>query len=404
MNNILRKYDKKLFVSIVIITVATYLALDYRGPSEIGLKSDTVFGLSCLRAKELIVQEYDKNGNLWATRGMNIYKLKSGENKFKRIAHIPTGLSLFWLRNFSILRKLTARPECVEVVVTEKGNICALSAGRIWVLPASGDTFNETIKLSHYGFGDQGIRNDGIIAINDSTVFFGEYFQNQDSTNVRIFKSYNNLSSWQVVSDFIPKSIRHIHAIQKDPYTEKLWLLTGDKDKESFIAWSDNEFKSFVKIGSGSQIWRACQLVFTEGKVYWGSDNSDVKLAGIYQWDRKTKEIEKLQKVDGAIMFGTRLPHGTIAFAVDREGLKNEIGNRTRLLIMTDNNKIATIDCGTRNHFYFNWWNKKFAMLRFQRNQDGPSLAITCLNQKEVPDGELIIISEESLQEAAKGL
>jgi hypothetical protein len=39
-------------------------------------------------------------------------------------------------------------------------------------------------------------------------------------------------------------------------------------------------------------------------------------------------------------------------------------------------------------------------MLRFQRDQGGSSLAITCLNQKEFPDGELLIISEDNLLKA----
>lgn len=132
-NNCLKK---KLLLSLLIIIVAAiiYLSIDYRGPAVIQLKHDTAFGFSCLRAKDLLVQEYDKNGNLWATRGMIVYKLKSGDNNFTRVAHVPTGFSIFWLRNFSIIRKLTIRPECVEMVAANNGDLCALSAGRIWLL------------------------------------------------------------------------------------------------------------------------------------------------------------------------------------------------------------------------------------------------------------------------------
>jgi len=398
------RYNKRLFLSVTIliaIVVAIYLTLDYQGPSEISLKPDTAFGFSCLRAKDLVVQEYDTSENLWATRGMIVYKLKKSDNKFIRIAHIPTGLTIFWLRNFSILRRLTLRPECVEMVVTNNGDICALSAGRIWLLPSSRKKFKETLQLSHYGYGDQGIRNDGIIDINDSTVFFGEYFRNPKREKVRIFKSINNMSSWQEVYEFKLGHIHHIHAIQKDPYTEKLWVLTGDKDEESMIAWSNNEFKSIVQIGHGSQLWRVCQLIFTKEAVYWGTDTGSDDIAGIYRWDKKTEEIEKLKKIDGCFFFGTRLANGTIVMSTDREGTMNELDNRTRLFILTKENKITSFDCGTWNHNKKGFW-FKFAQLRFQRNQGGPSLAITCLNQKELPDGELIIISEETLLAAAK--
>jgi hypothetical protein len=402
--HIRRINNKQLFLSvtiIIVIIVAIYLTLDYQGSSEISLKPDIAFGFSCLRAKDLVVQEYDKSGDLWATRGMIIYKLKRGDNKFNRIAHVPTGLSIFWLRNFSILRRLTVRPECVEMVATDNGDICALSAGRIWLLPWDGIKFKETLQLSHYGFGDQGIRNDGIVDINDSTVFFGEYFKNPNRDKIRIYKSKNKITSWQEAYEFKPGSIRHIHSIQKDPFTEKLWVSTGDLDEGSMIAWSNNEFKSIVQIGHGSQLWRTCQLIFTEEAVYWGTDTGSDDIAGIYRWDKKTAETEKLQKVDGIVFFGTKLAKGTIIMSTDREGAKNELDNRTRLLILTEDKKITSFDCGTWDHnkkgFLF-----KFAMLRFQRNQGGPSLAITCLNQKELPDGELIIISEETLLARAK--
>jgi hypothetical protein len=397
-------YRKQLLLAItilILLLVAVYLTIDYHGPSQISLKTDTIFGFSCLRAKDLVVQEYDKKGDLWATRGMIAYKLKKGDNKFSRVAHIPTGLSIFWLRNFSILRRLTLRPECVEMVVTDNEDICALSAGRIWHLLSGGKKFKETFKLSNYGFGNQGIRNDGIIDINDTIVFFGEYFKNLNRDNVRIFKSINNMSSWQEAYEFKARHIRHIHAIQKDPYTEKLWVLTGDEDEESMLAWSDDEFKSIVQIGHGSQLWRVCQLVFTEKEIYWGTDTYSDHEAGIYRLDKKTAELEKLKKLNGRIFFATKLANGTIVMSTDREGSEDELDKLTRLFIITEDNKITSFDCGTWNHNKKGFW-FKYAMLRFQRNQGGPSLAVTCLNQKELPDGELIIISEETLLAAAK--
>lgn len=403
MKNIFRNVKTKFGFTIAILAVvfAIYLIVDYRGPSEIRLYPDTAFGLYCLRAKDLIVQEYDKKGNLWATRGMIVYQQKSGDNKFIRIAHIPTGFSIFWLRNFSILRKLTIRPECVEMVATENRDICALSAGRILLLTHGERKFKQTMKLTHYGFGDQGVRNDGIIDINDSTIYFGEYFRNVNGNIVRIFRSLNNMRSWEVAYKFQPGQIRHIHAMQKDPYTDKIWVCTGDMDKQSLVAWSDDGFKSIIPIGQGSQLWRVCQLIFTEKAVYWGTDTEIEDIAGIYKMDKNTKEIEKLQKVDGAVFFGTRLTNGTIVMSTNRQGF-NEKDDKTRLFIIPKNNdEITTIECGTWKHNKPGFW-FKFAKLRFQRDQGGPSLVMSCLNQKEFPNGELIIISEDTLLKAVK--
>jgi len=44
-----------------------YLLFDYLGPGKIRLIPDKAFGMDCYRAGDLIVQEFDKSGNLWAT-------------------------------------------------------------------------------------------------------------------------------------------------------------------------------------------------------------------------------------------------------------------------------------------------------------------------------------------------
>jgi hypothetical protein len=390
-----RKYFRGFFYSISALLII-YLFQDYRGPEYIYLRPDTVFGLSCLRAKDLIVQDYDQMDNLWATRGLVIYQLKKGDSRFKKFAHVPTSLSVYWLRNFSFVRRCTLRPECTEIVPSTSGEICALSAGKMWYRPHGDKRFYKTLKLSHYGKGDQGVRNDGIVRTNDSTVFFGEYFRNKGRTRVRIFVSNNFGKTWKTAYEFPPNKIRHIHALQKDPFSDKMWICTGDLDHEDFVGWSTDDYKTLHPLGQGNQMWRVCQLVFTKEAVYWGADTGVEELSGIYRWDRENNEIKKLTKVDGAIFFATSLAKGTTIMSTDREHMNNEEDDRTRLFIITKDDKVRKINCGTWNHHKPGFW-FKFALLRFQRSQGGPSLVISCLNQKELPDGDLIIVSEEEL-------
>ena len=390
------KGKRLLHCSILFIALgAGYLTIDYFGPSGIRLKTDTVFGFSCLRARDLIVQEYDSSGNLWATRGMIIYKLGRGEDEFRREAHVPTGLSVFWIRNFTVVRRLTLRPECVEMTVTDRGDICALSAGSWWIRYSGSGKFIKTMQLANYGFGDQGVRNDGILCTGDSTLYFGEYFQNPGKGEVNVYRTTDNLTSWKSVYSFPPGKIRHVHAVQKDPYTGKIWICTGDLDRESSVGWSDDEFETLHIIGKGSQLWRVCQLVFTEEALYWGTDTGILSVAGIYKWDRKSGNIQKLYELDGPVFYGITLANGTIVMSSNREGMKNEKDDRTRLFIIA-NDKTEVMKCGTWHHkkpgFRF-----KYAKLRFQRNSGAESLAISIMNQKELPDGDLIIIDEDEL-------
>ena len=395
-----KKWLNRAFL-IVVFAACLFFLTDYRGPSSIAVREDVAFGFSCLRAHDLIVQEYDAADNLWATRGMTVYCLKKGENEFTRVAHIPTGFTIYWIRNFSFIRKLTLRSECVEFTVTDNGDYYAFSAGHLWLMKKGERRFRDVLKLSHYGLGDQGIRNDGILNYNDTSLYLAEYFTNPGRERVNIFDYKKTPDRCNVAMSFPPGRIRHVHAIQKDPFTGKIWICTGDSDEESFIAWTDDGLKTIHTIISGSQAARACQLVFTESSVLWGTDSGAYDNPGIYKWDKSSGKLINMLKTEGAMFYATRLKNGTKVFSMDREGLACEKDKRTKLFIVSVNDSVRVFEGGAWNHnkkgFFF-----KYALLRLQRNQGGPSLAITCLNQKEFPDGELLLLSEETLLKGMK--
>jgi hypothetical protein len=379
---------------VLTVFVIAYFTFDYFGPKEIPLRPVKVFGLNGFGANDLMVQEYDNAGNLWATRGMTIYKLAKGDQIFTRIAHVPVGFSLFWILNFSLVRRLAQRYECLEIVMSAYGEVCAFAAGYMIYGNVYNRKFERKMKLPHFGIGiGRGMLSNGLLKVDNRHLFFGEYFRNENRTKVQVFRSDNFGQQWEMVYEFSDKTIRHIHALQKDPYTGNLWICTGDLDSESMIGWTDDHFKSIHFIGSGTQTWRACQLTFTEKAVYWGTDTDSELLGGIYRWDKKSKEITKLLKVNGAVFFATRLEKGSIIMSTDREGFKNETDDRTRLYVITPQNNIRVIMCGT--------WQQKgngirfgFAKTRFQRNQGSSDLAMNFLNQKEVSGGDLYLIAE----------
>lgn len=392
---------KSLILLLIFTTLTVYLVRDYRGPLEIPLQQDYACGLTCLKADDLLVQGHDIEGNLWATRGMIAYRLSKGDSKFIRQYHVPTGFSIFWLRNFSIVRHLTLRPEAVELLPMPKGEACVMSAGRMWYRPPNGKDFQETLILPYYGIRHgQGVRNDGLVRLTDGTILLGESFLNKNRTNsVKIYSSENNGRTWQTAHEFQPGQIRHIHAIQQDPYTGKVWICTGDLDSESIIAWSSDGAKTFNSIGQESQIWRAFQLVFTKDALYWGTDTGSSKVSrGIYRWDRTTEKLTQIVDVSNEMFYATRLANGTIVMSTTCTGAKSEKDNKTRLKIVTDGKNVTSLVCGTRDS------SKKYAKLRFQRDQGASSLYITSMNHKESNDADLIIISEEELRMAAESV
>ncbi len=237
--------------------------------------------------------------------------------------------------------------------------------------------FRKTMKLSHYGIGvGRGMLSNGIFST-DKMIFFGEYFDNPGKTNVRIFKSLDNGTDWEIAHEFYAGQIRHIHSLFSDPYSDKVWLCTGDLDKESMIGWSSDYYLNYFPIVRGSQVGRAIALVFTEDAVYWGTDTGSRDLAGIYKWDKDSKTIIKLQEISAAMFYGTRLAGGTIVMSSEIEGSRLESDDKTRLFIINSNGDISTIECGS-----WNLVKKGFrfspARLRCQRDQGSNSFVVTC--------------------------
>ncbi len=392
---------KRIFRTALVLLLTgcfIYLIADYNGPEEIKLKADRILGFKGYRAEELIVQGYDDQKNLYATRGMIIYRLENGSDRFLKFAHVPTGFSMYWFRNFSLVRKFTLRPECMEIIASGSGEIVALSAGGIWTYSDTTKTFRKSMDLTHYRKGDQGILDNGMVRLNDSTYCFGEYFRNEERQQVRVYVSTDRGYSWNVNYSFKPGEIRHIHALHKDPFEDKIWICTGDVKTEPRIAWSDDNYKTLHNIGSGSQVWRATQLVFDKDYVYWGADTYDQRHEGVYRWNRKTKKVDKLAKVEGVIFHSTMLKNGTMVMTTNREGGPNEKDLKTKMLLFSGKKLVRTINVGTWHSNKPGFW-FKYARLRLQRDQGAPALAVSCLSQTEFSNGELLLIPEESFAE-----
>jgi len=396
MNSIQIKKILKYLMLFFFITLFIYLIIDYRGPETIKLDKSSVFGFSALKAKDLMIQTSDDSGNIWASRGMIIYKLKKGEYEFRRFAHVPTGFSVFWFRNFSIVRHFTLRPECIEMVASSNGSICAMSAGKIWFKSFKSDHFVSNHTLNHYNKGDQGIFNNGLLQKNDSSVYYGEYYRNPKQQDVRIYESLDAGLTWHKQHVFMPNEIRHIHAVQKDPYTGLLWVCTGDNEINSKIGYSDDNFKNIKYIGINSEKFTATQLSFTPDYVYWGADPFNLKDVGIYRWNRKTKLVDSITSVRACFFYTTQLKQGTLVFTTNREATELENDLYTRMVVIDKSGNVKTFKCGEwdkRNGFF-----RQYAKIRLPRQQsNSPYLILTVLKHKNIEDSDLYLIDENEL-------
>lgn len=142
----------------------------------------------------------------------------------------------------------------------------------------------------------------------DGTVYLGEYPQDSNATP-RILRSTDAGREWSTVVEL--PDVRHVHAIQRDPYTDDLWVTTGDRDAESRInrLRSDGELDV---VGGGSQRWRAVELAFTPDAVLWGMDCGYADAKWIFRLDRDDVDAEvstptAVCRVPSAVYYSTQL-------------------------------------------------------------------------------------------------
>jgi hypothetical protein len=320
------------------------------------------------------------------------YRRRRGEEDFVRQFHIPCGSSADWLRNSSRIRRLMGRPACVELLPLADGGSLAHCGGTLWRRDSNSSHFRPVHRLRHFGLRTGcGILHAGLTGLPDGRVFYGEYWRNPEHTEVCIWESDPTCEHWRVAHEFGTGEVRHVHAVQYDPYEKVVWICTGDLDREAMIATFGPDQQLRI-VGQGSQQWRTCQLVFTTSAVYWGADCWGPE-AGIYELDRKTRVARRLSAVPGVVWYATALDDGTIVMSTAIEGAPQETDDRSRLITLDNKWVMRTIALG---HWLAPRFVSGFSWPRLPRTQGEECLYVSCMNMSE-SHGDLMAFSPESL-------
>ena len=147
----------------------------------------------------------------------------------------------------------------------EDGTVVA-SLGR-WVLAS--DDGGASWTVGHRLPASSGLRGvlPEAVCRHDGALYLGEYPLATDATP-RVLRSTDGGATWSTVLAL--PGVRHVHAVQSDPFGDAVWVTTGDRDEECRIGrLVDGELRV---VGAGSQRWRAAELAFTPSAVLWGMD------------------------------------------------------------------------------------------------------------------------------------
>ena len=148
------------------------------------------------------------------------------------------------------------------------------------------------------------------IAVTARGVYFGEYGANGDRSAVPVWCSRDGGRAWSIVHEFPKGSIKHVHGVYADPYSDLLWIPTGDFENECFLYSVDEEFSRLQAFGDGSQEWRPVSLLFERNKILWGMD-SQLETSYLQEFDRVTGKIARHSEFPGPIWYSKQLMDGT---------------------------------------------------------------------------------------------
>lgn len=157
----------------------------------------------------------------------------------------------------------------LQVHRTERGRFLISNGSSWWCCEAPGAQVRPVARFS-----STRPMNRGICESQSGCTYVADYTPNYARLErVRIHRT-SDFVTFETAWEFAPGQIRHVHALIRDPEDgRRIWVLTGDRDAESRILYTDDEFRSVQCFLNAGQMSRATDLMVRDGTVYWGMDS-----------------------------------------------------------------------------------------------------------------------------------
>ena len=272
---------------------------------------------------------YQTPDKIWVAKGMTFYAIDYN-GKIVSPKYSVGGLK-DWLLGASRLSRQLFRVGLHHLLPLKNGNILVTAKRVVYIVSPDGEVVN-----TFTGYQGNKPGHQGVCVTPDGTIFFAEYLLNPNRDHViRLYRSTDNGSSFQVVKEWPKGDIRHLHFVKWDSYEKCLWLGTGDygeNDNESRLYKSNDNGDSWVLVGANSQNWRAIGVCFLNDFLVWGTDaghcSDTVHLVRI---NRKDNNLELLADLEGPCHGCASYSNERVFFSTGVEGGENEIDRYARL-------------------------------------------------------------------------
>jgi hypothetical protein len=239
--------------------------------------------------------EWAEANNFYLSRRNQIYHSTTLKPPFKLIATIDAPSWKTAASNFRLAQRV------LRFMVT---NVVPLSNGDLFV------TFDKSVGVIKNGKYRElknlkrpcRVLRSACAIDQNGDIFFGEYLANSERGAMHIYKYSPGADSLEIAYTFPENSVRHVHGIYFDSYTDSVFCLTGDDEKECRFLRSSDGFKTLETVGEGDETWRAVSLLFDENSFFYGMD-AEYRTNHIYKVRRDDLERKSLGEVSGTVFY-----------------------------------------------------------------------------------------------------
>jgi len=250
---------------------------------------------------------------IYFARGYQIYTYNTHTGSLTFNGKLMDSKYTFLSRMSRLLNRLL-RIEPSTMLLLKNGNRLVSAKKGLFVAQKNSQKYVKTFPIPR---GNKPLS----IALNEKTghLYFGEYilngrFADTQRSEVHVYKSEDHGLTWTICYTFPQNTIRHIHGVFYDKFTQKMWITTGDQDEESLIASSDDGFKTLQVFKKGKQRYRAVTLLFYEEYIVYGTD-TEHEQNYIYAIHRETGEERCLTALQGSALMATQNDVGQAALS-----------------------------------------------------------------------------------------
>jgi len=260
------------------------------------------------------VLHVNKN-TLYAAKNYSIYKSNNAGEHWTLDGRVVDHKYRFLGSVNKLLARLL-RIEVSDLVILKDGTRIIIAKKGIFVAKPNNKQYIKVFSIP------RGVKPMNICVDNNENIYFGEYISNGsfagvERDEVHIYRSTNKGKDWNVCHTFPKNTIRHIHGIFYDAFTNKVWFTTGDRGDECIIGNTPDGFKTINIVKQGGQKYRAVKLLFYKDFIIYGTD-TQVEQNYIIRFDRNDGKEYIIQEVQGSVLSATNFGnYACIATAIE---------------------------------------------------------------------------------------